>query len=117
MVDIITLDCTDEGLKIHSMDKAQIALIDVLLPIKMFSIYNCQHNHALGINVASLLKVLKLAKSNDIITLKYQQNTHQLLLNFADTSIYFVKILLIFLCSCFFFNFVVIINHYNHIFR
>ena len=99
MVDIIILDCTDEGIKIHSMDKAQIALVDVLLPSKMFSVYNCQYNYALGINVASLLKVLKLAKWNDIITLKYQQNTHQLLLNFADTSIYFVKFLLIFLFS------------------
>ena len=89
IIDNVTLDCTDEGLRIHSMDKAQIALIDVLLPIEMFKNYNCHHNYALGINIGSMLKVLNLAKSNDIINLKYQQNSHQLLLTFADTSIFF----------------------------
>ena len=71
------------------MDKAQIALIDVLLPIEMLNNYQCQHNCALGINIVSMLKVLNLAKSNDSLILKYQQNSHQLLLTFADTSIFF----------------------------
>lgn len=89
LMDFVTLDCTDQGLRIHSMDKAQIALIDVLLPIEMFNNYQCQHNCALGINIVSMLKVLNLAKSNDSLILKYQQNSHQLLLTFADTSIFF----------------------------
>ena len=86
IVDNITLDCTDQGLRIHSMDKAQIALIDVFLPAKLFEIYTCANNHALGINIESLLKIMKLAKANDITHLKFRENSHQLLFTFADTG-------------------------------
>ena len=82
----IILDCTEQGLRIHTMDKAQITLIDVFLPCKLFETYKCEHNYALGVNIESLLKVMKLAKANDIFHLKFQENSHQLLLTFADSG-------------------------------
>ena len=101
LVNNISLECTDKGLRIHTMDKGQIALVDVFLPSSSFQIYNCPHNYALGINIESLLKIMKLAKSNDILHLKFQENSYQLLMIFADSGNRCFLFMFFYLMVCF----------------
>jgi len=52
------------------MDNSHVALVSMMLKAEAFSPYRCDRNVALGINLASLTKVLRCAQNDDILTLK-----------------------------------------------
>jgi proliferating cell nuclear antigen len=52
------------------MDNSHVALVSMMLKSEAFSPFRCDRNIALGINLVSLMKVLRAAQSSDILTLK-----------------------------------------------
>lgn len=52
------------------MDNSHVALVSMTLKSESFSPFRCDRNIALGINLASLQKVLKCAANEDVLTLK-----------------------------------------------
>ena len=52
------------------MDNSHVALVSVSLEKEGFANFRCDRPIPLGVNVASLTKVLKCAKDDDIVTLK-----------------------------------------------
>ena len=52
------------------MDNSHVALVSMMLKAEGFSPFRCDRNLALGINLASLTKVLRAAQNDDILTLK-----------------------------------------------
>lgn len=52
------------------MDNSHVALVAMQLKTDAFSPYRCDRNIALGINLASLQKVLRAAQNDDLLTLK-----------------------------------------------
>lgn len=69
----IQLDCTDTGITMESLDSSHVCLVACFLNADKFHHYRCERPIPLGINVKSFLKILKLAKNEDIITLKTEQ--------------------------------------------
>jgi len=73
MKDLVTdanLDCSASGISLQAMDSSHVSLCAVMLRADLFDHYRCDRSVALGINFASLSKILKCAGNEDIITMK-----------------------------------------------
>ena len=70
LVNEINLDVTPSGISLQAMDTSHVALVSLSLSSEGFEQYRCDSNVVLGVNVANLAKVMKLADSTDSITLQ-----------------------------------------------
>jgi len=70
LVQDCNFDCNDSGIALQAMDNSHVALVSMMLKSESFSPFRCDRNIALGINLTSLMKVLRAAQNNDILTLK-----------------------------------------------
>ncbi|ODN77795.1 proliferating cell nuclear antigen (pcna) [Cryptococcus amylolentus CBS 6039] len=78
------LDCSDEGIALQAMDNSHIALVSLKLEPQGFEEYRCDRNMPLGVNLASLTKILKCAKDQDVVTLKASDDADALSLIFES---------------------------------
>ncbi|KAL8943131.1 MAG: hypothetical protein Q9216_001261 [Gyalolechia sp. 2 TL-2023] len=70
LVQDCNFDCNDSGIALQAMDNSHVALVSMMLKAESFSPFRCDRNIALGINLSSLMKVLRCAQNEDILTLK-----------------------------------------------
>ena len=70
LVQDCNFDCNDSGVALQAMDNSHVALVSMMLKAESFSPFRCDRNIALGINLGSLMKVLRCAQNEDILTLK-----------------------------------------------
>ena len=70
------------------MDNSHVALVAVKLEAAGFKRYRCDRPIPLGVNVASLTKVVKCAKDDDITTLKAADDADVLTLTYEGKSTY-----------------------------
>nr|ODN93869.1 proliferating cell nuclear antigen (pcna) [Cryptococcus depauperatus CBS 7841] len=80
------LDCTEEGIALQAMDNSHIALVALKLEADQFDLYRCDRNMPLGVNLASLTKILKCAKDTDVVTLKASDDADSLGLIFESSK-------------------------------
>ena len=66
------------------MDTSHVALVSLSLSMDGFESYRCDNNVVLGVNIANLSKVMKLADTNDIITLQADQDPSTLNITFDN---------------------------------
>lgn len=66
------------------MDTSHVALVSLNLSMEGFESYRCDSNVVLGVNIANLAKVLKLADPSDSITLQADQDPGTLKLTFES---------------------------------
>jgi proliferating cell nuclear antigen len=71
---------------IQAMDSSHVSLCALSMKSEGFDHYRCDRNLALGINTPNLSKILKCAGNDDIITLKSEEETDTLTLNFESPS-------------------------------
>jgi len=86
LVQDCNFDCNDSGIQLQAMDNSHVALVSMSLRSDGFSPYRCDRNIALGINLASLTKVLRCAANEDIITLKAEDAPDSLNLVFESSE-------------------------------
>lgn len=79
-------DCNDSGIALQAMDNSHVALVSMMLKAEAFSPYRCDRNIALGVNLASLTKVLRAAQNEDILTLKAEDAPDSLNLVFESSE-------------------------------
>ena len=72
------------GLSLQAMDTSHVALVSLNLSMEGFESYRCDSNVVLGVNIANLSKVLKLADPSDSITLQADQDPSSLKLTFDN---------------------------------
>ena len=70
LVQDCNFDCNDSGIALQAMDNSHVALVSMMLKAESFSPFRCDRNIALGINLSSLMKVLRCAQNEDVLTLK-----------------------------------------------
>jgi len=63
-------DCNSTSISLQAMDSSHVSLVNLMLRAEGFEHYRCDRSISLGINIASLAKVLRCASMDDIITLK-----------------------------------------------
>ncbi|KAL9019726.1 MAG: hypothetical protein Q9185_002972 [Variospora sp. 1 TL-2023] len=74
LVQDCNFDCNDSGIALQAMDNSHVALVSMMLKAESFSPFRCDRNIALGINLSSLMKVLRCAQNEDILTLKAEDS-------------------------------------------
>ena len=75
IVECANFKLNKDGVKIVSMDKAHVALIDCFIPSSFFSHYNLndgQSDITLGINIELLMKILNHLKPDDELIFEYR---------------------------------------------
>ena len=75
------------------MDNSHVALVAVKLEAAGFKRYRCDRPIPLGVNVASLTKVVKCAKDDDITTLKAADDADILTLTYEGKGAFLHSII------------------------
>lgn len=81
--------CNENGIEMQAMDSGHVCLVSLNLSKKGFTSYKCTETIALGINFASLAKVLKCAEASDELTLKLdpsKEDTLQIIVKSSPTK-------------------------------
>ncbi|RKF59374.1 Proliferating cell nuclear antigen [Erysiphe neolycopersici] len=86
LVQDCNFDCNDSGVALQAMDNSHVALVSMMLRAESFSPYRCDRNLALGLNLASLTKVLRAAQADDILTIKAEDAPDSLNLLFESSE-------------------------------
>jgi len=74
LVDQANFDCTSAGIQLQAMDQNHTSLVTLLLRADGFDHYTCHRNITLGINIASITKILKSVSNDDKVTIKAEDN-------------------------------------------
>ena len=69
-----TFDCSDSGIKLQAMDNSHVSLVSLSLRADGFDKYRCDRNLSMGMNLASMTKIMKCAGAEDVLTMKAQDN-------------------------------------------
>nr|CAD7201526.1 unnamed protein product [Timema douglasi] len=69
-----TFDCSDTGIQLQAMDNSHVSLVSLNLRSDGFDKYRCDRNISMGMNLASLAKIMKCASNDDVLTMKAQDN-------------------------------------------
>jgi len=75
--DLVTeanFDCSASGIALQAMDSSHVSLVAMQLKAEGFDHYRCDRDMSIGMNMASLSKILKCANNDDIITLKAEDD-------------------------------------------
>ena len=75
VIQLLTIYLLILGLSLQAMDGSHVALVSLNLSMEGFEHYRADTNMVLGLSVATLAKVMKLADSNDSITLNFWSDT------------------------------------------
>ena len=78
IVESANFKLTKKGIKISSLDKAHVALIDCFIPSDFFKNYNFNDDNkeiVIGLNVGILIKILNHLKQNDELIFNYKGDT------------------------------------------
>lgn len=89
MKDLVTeanFDCSTTGISLQAMDSSHVSLVALLLRADGFDHFRCDRSMSLGINLASMGKVLKCCNNDDIVTLKADDNTDAMTFMFENTT-------------------------------
>lgn len=84
LVKMVNIDVNSKGLSIQAMDSCHVALVSLLLKEKAFSFYSCQKPMTLGITIENVAKILKLAGSDDSLTLQCEDDPSTLKFKFES---------------------------------
>ena len=84
VIQLLTIYLLILGLSLQAMDGSHVALVSLNLSMEGFEHYRADTNMVLGLSVATLAKVMKLADSNDSITLQAEDNPSHLKLIFEN---------------------------------
>jgi len=70
LVNEANFDCSSTGITLQAMDSSHVSLVALFLRADGFQHYRADRNISLGISLASMAKILKIAGNDDIITLR-----------------------------------------------
>ncbi|OHT08681.1 proliferating cell nuclear antigen [Tritrichomonas foetus] len=83
LVEEITFECDSNGMNLQAMDVSHVSLISIDLPESCFETYSCEGGLSLSFNVETLVKVLKSAGSNDVLTIRTEKEKEDIEIQLA----------------------------------
>ncbi len=78
LVEEANFNLSPEGLKLRSMDPSHVAMVDLELPNEVFQEYDCPESVTIRLSLDGLVKLLKSAKSGEIVELSYIGETRKM---------------------------------------
>lgn len=86
LVSEVNLEATSAGISLQAMDSAHVSLVSLKINETGFEEYRCDKNITLGINLTDFSKILKMAKSDDTLILKAEDDNSFLNISFENKS-------------------------------
>lgn len=86
LVNDANFDCKETGIELQAMDSSHVALVALLLRAEGFDPYRCDRNMTLGVNFATLSKIMKCAANDDSLTIKADENADLLGFTFENPT-------------------------------
>ena len=74
LVTDVNFEVTAEGVSVQAMDASHVALVALLLKASEFEEYRCDRPQTLGISVANLAKIIKIAANDDAVVLRAEDD-------------------------------------------
>jgi len=71
----VNFDCSEKGLQVQSMDSSHVALVSLLLRESAFAEFRCDRPVSLGMNIDSLVKILKMTGPSDSLKIRHQSDS------------------------------------------
>ncbi|XP_014276464.1 proliferating cell nuclear antigen isoform X2 [Halyomorpha halys] len=81
-----TFECTNNGIQLQAMDNSHVSLISLFLSQGGFDKYKCDRNISLGINLTSMLKIMKCAGNDDIVTIQTKGDLDSITFTFESQN-------------------------------
>ncbi|KAL5287777.1 PCNA family protein [Megaselia abdita] len=81
-----TFDCSDSGIQLQAMDNSHVSLVSLTLRSDGFDKFRCDRNLSMGMNLASMSKILKCSNNNDTVTMKAQDNADSVTFMFESQN-------------------------------
>lgn len=78
------LDCDENGITMQAMDSSHVSLCALALNAQAFDEYRCDKALTLGVNTDNFAKLLKCSGNEDIVTLKSEEESDLLTMNFES---------------------------------
>lgn len=85
LIDEAELRIKEAGLELVSSDRAVVAVVEFLLSRNAFSEYICDRDERIGINLASLMQILRRASQGDSLRLRLADNKLHLVIEGSST--------------------------------
>jgi proliferating cell nuclear antigen len=90
LVEEVNIDCNESGLSLQAMDASHVALVSMQLDSSHgFDRFSCSSNLTLGVNLASIQKILKCGESSDTLTLRTNPENSELKFEFENAGRFF----------------------------
>ncbi|KAE8618768.1 hypothetical protein XENTR_v10009494 [Xenopus tropicalis] len=86
LIDEACWDITSSGISLQSMDSSHVSLVQLTLRSDGFDTYRCDRNQSIGVKMSSMSKILKCAASEDIITLRAEDNADTVTMVFESPN-------------------------------
>ncbi len=80
LIDEAELRVNADGIEMTASDRAVVAVINFALSRNAFKEYNCDQERKIGINLMSLIQVLRRAQPGDVLKIKLDENKLNLVL-------------------------------------
>merc|ERR1712194_159226 len=84
IVSNVNIDAGPNGISMQAMDPSHVALVNLSLKAEGFTDYRADKTFPLGIKLANLNKILKVAGNDDTLTLECEDEPSQLNLKFEN---------------------------------
>ncbi|CAG0917833.1 unnamed protein product [Notodromas monacha] len=81
-----SFDCSENGIQLQAMDNSHVSLVSLNMGSEGFDKFRCDRNLTMGMNLASLSKILKCASNSDAITLKAQDDPDTVTFTFESEN-------------------------------
>jgi proliferating cell nuclear antigen len=78
LVNEANFDVSATGMQLQAMDTSHVSLVALMIRGEGFDHFRCDRGLSLGLNLASMTKVLKCAQNDDIMTLKAADEPEEL---------------------------------------
>lgn len=85
LVDETKINANKEGISVRAVDPAHVAMVDLSLERAAFESYNAD-DQELGLDLDKVKEVLRLAKTGDVIDLKYDEDKNKLILHVGNIT-------------------------------
>jgi len=84
LVSDANFDINESGVSVQAMDSSHVSLVSLMLKADSFALYRADRTTSLGINLASLSKILRCAGNTDRLTLKSEESSDSIRLMFES---------------------------------
>lgn len=74
--------CSEDGMTLQCMDPGHVVLCNFTIRSDSLEYYRCDRRLVLGLNVSTIVKMLKCARENDVLTLTCDEQADRLKLSF-----------------------------------